>query len=384
MSYNVKLTIPKVQGENLKLYIYRSTNSNNINTIAKVSNINPVIIIDQEIAETIEFNGQECYQIKDEPCDLPGITYNGPQINPVPITEYETEVNLVHINSYTFVNELILSPLDLNSKEGIMFYYSVIAVNEEEEQLTHLSKVSGVLVDYVSESNLNRQVWSCDNYQDKETDEWMLVATIPFIKEDDKIKIGDINKPLNIAKLGLPIITTVPKIDNINVSLNGITANTFMVLQIENPWQSNNQKFNYRRLKSYKMRNVYENLYGDFSVPTYQSLLPVTIEKMTILLKPNPDNEDAEINISDDSVKTIEVIRKNGIFYDKEKHKSLRYNEWTIPLEANDMFVFSETSIQDTINVQVSAIAGNVYSMDVFLTDVYKNNSERTHYVIRT
>jgi hypothetical protein len=180
------------------------------------------------------------------------------------------------------------------------------------------------------------------------------------------------------------MVETVPKIQDVHASLHSLISNTLRVLEVQNPWQNDNKDFNYRKLKSYKVRNVYGSDYGEFSVPTYQSELPVSIEKMVILYKENPDNQDAVIDINDTDAHKIEIIRRDGIYYDKTKHKSLGYNQWNIPLESNKLAVYSESSIQDTINIQISGVVGNLYVFDIYLIDVYQNVSENTHYVLET
>ena len=378
-----KLIIPKMNDIE-KLYIYRSINSNDINTISKISNLEPIIVIDQSILQPVDVNGEQCYIAYDEYINnVEGLTYNGPVINTVSNIEYETDINLIMLTPYTFVNELILSPLEITNKEGTMYYYSVIGVNESNSTMSHLSKVVGALCPRVEQQDSSIQVWSCNDYNNNENDEWVLVNTLEYNETDDKIRIGNITRPHNIDQLGLPVVETVPKIQNVNASLNSLISNTFMVLEVQNPWQNNNKEFNYRKLKSYKMRNVHESLYGEFSIPTYQSELPVSIEKMVIMYKENPSDRNAVIRYDDDANK-IEIIRRDGIFYDKSVHKTLGYNQWNIPLESNSLAVYSEASIQETINIQISASAGNLYVFDIYLIDVYQNVSENTHYIIET
>ena len=378
-----KLIIPKIDGVN-KLYIYRSTDQDDINTIAKVSKLEPVIVIDQETASTSIVNMQESFVVYDRDEVVTGITYNGPTPNIVPNTEYETEINIVMLNTYTFINELILKPLPLRQRNGIVYYYSVIGVNTETNQMTHLSKVVGSLYAYASEEDIVKQLYSCDDYNDNESDTWTFIKSIAYNEANKNICIGNITRPYNIEQFGLPFIETVPKIENVNVSLNSLISNTFMLLEIQNPWQNNNKHFNYRKLKSYKVRNIYNSFYGEYSIPTYQSELPVSIEKMIIMMKSNPDNQNDTILIDDDTATKFEIIRRDGIFYDSLEHKSLGYNRWNIPLESNKLNVFSETSIQDTINIQISAITGNLYVFDIYLVDVYRNISENTHYILNT
>ena len=218
MGYVAQLTIPKIVSDtDLKLYIYRSTNADDINTISKVANLEPIMVIDQSTAATQTVNQKECFVVTDEQSNATGITYYGPLLNTVPIIEYETIVNLVSVNTYTFANELILTPLELHHKEGIVFYYSVIAVDETNNTMSHLSKVNGILVKYIETQDLNRQILSCDNYTGDDSDQWNIVNTIPYDETDNTIRIGDISRPYNIAQLGLPMVETVPKIEEINL-----------------------------------------------------------------------------------------------------------------------------------------------------------------------
>jgi hypothetical protein len=119
-----QIKIPKINSEDLKLYIYRSLNSDDINTISKVSNLEPIIIINQDAAITETIDDKEYYIVYDKPSSATGITYNGPQPNNVPVTEYEANINLVMLNSYTPVNELILEPLELKHMFDNNIYFS--------------------------------------------------------------------------------------------------------------------------------------------------------------------------------------------------------------------------------------------------------------------
>lgn len=385
MSYIAKLTIPKIQDrDDLKLYVYRSKNADDINTISKVSNMQPVIVIDQSQAETVVYNNKPCYVVEDRPTNTEGVVYNGPVLNTVPLTEYETEINLIKYNVYTHFNELVLSPLPLTNNNGIIFYYSVIAVDESNNLMSHLSKVNGVLVNYISKEDITRELWSCNDYQDSNEDVWIYVNNIEYNSFDEQIKIGDINRSNVISRFGIPVVETVPSIQEVNADTNSLVSNTYMTLKVQNPWQHNNEHFNYRKLKSYKVRNTYGYIYGEFSIPTYQSSLPVSIEKMVIVMKENPSNVNNTIDIDDNNAKKIEIIRKDGIFYEPLKHKDLGFNLWNIPLENNKLAIFSESSVQETINIQLSGVLGNIYVFDIYLIDVYKNISENKHYILET
>ena len=101
-----------------------------------------------------------------------------------------------------------------------------------------------------------------------------------------------------------------------------------MVLEIPNIWQQNNKTYNYRKLKSYKIQTVYNEQYSEFSVPTYQSLMPVSIEKMIILEKEDTEEFPTLENINDESVKVREIIRKDGLYYKKSTHRKLGFNKY--------------------------------------------------------
>ena len=95
----------------------------------------------------------------------------------------------------------------------------------------------------------------------------------------------DITDPATMARFGNPMVETVHIFSgkDVNVSTRPVTSRNFMVLEIPNPWQRNNKEYNYRKMKSFKLQNVCDEQYSDFSEPTFQSLLPVSLEKMVIL-----------------------------------------------------------------------------------------------------
>ena len=389
MSYTAKLTIPKLPcDKNMKLYVYRSKNPDDINTISKVSNLQPIMIIDQQEAEITEVNGKECYIVNDSNEEQTGVIYYGPRPNTVPITEYETETEIVNINSYTYVCELLLKPLDLNLKEGIVYYYSVIGVIDEEDdhRISHLSKVNGVLINYIQEQDLKREIQYCEDYNDSENDIWKPLKTLEYNENDDIIRIGNVNREYAIQLLGLPVIEKVPEIpqEEIHISVNSIISNAYMILEVINPWNNNNEYFNFRKLKSYRIRNSCENSFGDFSIPTFQNKVPVSIEKMIIMMKENPEDSNSKIAIDDETAEKFEIIRREGLYYNRKEHKSISCNRWGIPVEENKLSVFSEVSVQEYINMQIAGSPGNCYAFDIYLIDTYRNISNPTHYVIRT
>lgn len=386
MAYTAKLIIPALDNKAYDLYVYRSRSANDIDSISKVANLTPVMVIKQSQAMTTNYHGKECYIVYDKPQNTNGITYNGPSINNIPIEEYETNINVININTYTFVSQLILSPMNLFHKQGIMFYYSVIGVDTNANLMTHLSKINGVLVKYTENKDITKEIWSCDDYNDNENDVWKIVGVKEYDELDDNISIGDINNDYEIQRYGYPFVETVPPItiDDISINSNTLVSNVYMTLTVKNPWQMNNSDYNYRKLKSYKIRSVYNNNYGEFSTPTFQSLLPVSIEKMIILMQTNPDDETAKLPPSatdNDDCQRFVIIRRDGIYYDKDIHKSLGCNKYLINLSENKLNVYSESSPHDNISIQIAGAIGNTYVFDIYLIDVYGKPSEPAHYV---
>ena len=382
--YCTKIIIPKISNT-YKLYVYCSKHPDYINTIAKVKTIQPTIIIDESIAKTQEIDGKLCYVVYDSlnATKQDGVKYLGPTQNLIPITEYETSIDIISINNYTFVNQLIIDVLPINHN-GTMLYYSVIGVNESSGTITHLSKVNGIMVepDYQEGTRL---LYSCNDYTGKDTDIWNYVCSVAW---DEKIKIGNINDTISVARFGIPIVENVNIFskDDISVSTRPLTMNNFITIEIPNPWQRNNKKYNFRKLKSYKIQNVYDKQYGDFSEPTYQSLLPVSIEKMLIIKAIDPKKPDNIIPIEysfKDGYETYQIIRKDGIYYNSNEHRKLGLNKYSIPLEEK-IGIFSESSMQDKIKMQISALPNHVYSFSIYLFDVYGNVSNPVHFVVRT
>lgn len=383
--YCAKITIPKLS-DTYKLYVYRSKSPESINTISKVKTMMPTFIIDESTAEALDVNGVPCYIVIDKAdFSAPGIEYHGPNPNLIPVTEYETDVTLVTLNDYTYVNQLNLNDLPLKY-QGTMLYYSVIGVDEANGIITHLSKVNGVMIDSDYKNEGTRHIYSCSDYKGDATDVWTYVSSAPWT---EKIKIGDMSDPSNMSRFGIPMVEEVPIFsgEDVNVSIKPVVSRNFAVLEIPNPWQHNNKEYNYRKLKSFKVQNVCNEQYSDFSEPTFQSLLPVSIEKMVILRKTDPENPDEiipiEYNCFEEGFDVYQIIRRNGIYYDASKHRKLGLNKYNIPLEEKTG-VFSESSVQDQIKIQVETISNHVYSYTIYLLDVYGNVSQPAHFVVRT
>jgi hypothetical protein len=250
--------------------------------------------------------------------------------------------------------------------------------------MTHLSKVSGILVKNDYESG-NKMLYVNPDPDDEES-EWTYLGTTPW---SDIIKIGNLNDVSAMSRWGIPVIETVPKIDaeKCSVQITPSVRRSSSIIVIQNPWHANNKEFNFRKLKSYKLKNTYENVEGYFSIPTYQSLLPCSIEKM-IILYTEIDDETEQYDIpSDVTIESvygkIEIIRKEGLYYNRKDHKKLGVNKYLIPKDET-VAVFNESSVQEDIKIQFAGNIGSRYLFTIYLIDVYGAQSEPTSFISRT
>lgn len=387
--YCCKLTIPRMS-HTYKLYVYRSKSAESINTISKVKELQPIMIIDEAVCKShvIDCNGQkrDCYEIYDHDTKTQdGVQYIGPKPNIIPVSLYETKVNIVKLNDYTYVNALEFDEINNNHYDGTMLYYSVIGVDESSNLITHLSKVYGIIVKSEFKKGV-RHLYECNDYKNDNTDEWKYVSSVDW---SEGLIIGDVTDTAAIARFGIPFVEEVPIFDSdkLQASIKPVSVNNFMVLEIPNPWQRNNKEYNFRKLKSYKLCNVEDEQYGEYSEPTFQSLLPVSIEKMLILRKTDEKHPEWVIKPSEiddtDNVDSYQIIRKNGIYYDAKEHRKLGLNKFNIPLEEK-VAVFNEASVQEKIKIQTVALPAHIYSYSVYLIDVYGNISKPAHFVVRT
>lgn len=395
--YLAKLTIPKEQPE-YKLYIYRSRNYKDVSTIAACRKLQPIIKIDQEVmpyefdsvvdastGDTLEIYPRFEFYDKSPNTPIPGFEYFGPNVNNVPNYEFESEIDVSMLNAFTFKPFITLTPLPLeeSKKHGNLYSYACLGVREEEGIVSHLN-VQTIRILYEEKSEISWILYSCNDYNNNESDVWEEVGAIPSEKE--KLIIGDPKAESIYAQFGSPIADPVPELTEVSASLNSVISANFMTLSIQNPWQGNNQNFNFRRLKSYRIITTAGGQYSRYSEPTYQSLVPVSIEKMIIYMRTDPDNENQisfnNINQKDDNC--FSVIRKDGLYYNRAEHKQLGFNLWNIPSENRRLSVFSETSVMDSINIQIPASAGHTYVFDIYLIDVYGNHNNGLHYIVNT
>lgn len=376
--YYAEITIPKLTVDNLKLYVYCSKNPDSINTISKIKTIRPTLIIDESVAKTHEINGKQCYVAYDNP-DLQqeGIEYVGSPVNIIPVSEYQTDIKMVKLNEHTYLNQLILEEFPLKYN-GTMLYYSVIGIDEANGTITHLSEVRSVLIKVKYKEEGTRHIYSSN---DNKT--WQYLEAVAW---NENISIGDMTDPSEFQRFGNPFVEDIPIFyeSEVNVSLKPLTRN-FVVLEIPNPWQQNNIHFNFRKLKSYKIQNVIGEQYGDFSSPSYQSLLPVSIEQMVILRQTNKydANNIPFTTIEDDETEVWRVIRNEGLYYNRKEHRKLGLNKYNISL-GEKLAVFSEGSTQEFIKIQVESKPARQYLYSIYLVDVYGNISNPCDFIVHT
>ena len=353
--YQSKIIIPRVS-DKYKLYIYRSINPEDINSIDKIKNLSPIAMIDETLTDT------DTYEFIDSiDASMTGLTYYGPAPTIVPCIEYESTVEVVKVNNFTYMNALRLSPLPLKYN-GVMLYYSVIGVDDINNTMTNISKVNSVMVESEFRKEGIRSIYTNENLDDPK----VFVASVDWTQDD--IVIGDYHDQATFDILGIPVVDTVPIISAEDVSLNArdLMTRKFAILSVKNPWQFNNEEFNYRKLKNFYVQNVIETNVSNYSEANYQSILPVSIEKMNIVI--------AKDNNFTDIIRELNVYRKDGIFYEPSYIK-YGLNKVNIPLE-EDIAIFNETSSQEEIKFQIALDPNTEYYVKIYIVDVYNKISD--------
>ena len=377
MNYCIKLKIKPSEDRNLTFYIYRSKNLEDINTITKIKKYNPVLVLDETTYDQTCLE-DDMYVVRDFSLNNPdGVTYLGPEPSNIPTVEYETTLHVIRVNDNTNITYLTMEPLPLQY-DGIMYYYSVIALNPETQMISHLSQLQGVLfnTEYLEGK---RQIFCTEKYTGQDTDEWEELSTITW---NDEIIIGDNRNSITYARFGKPCSAKVKIFNDEQVTAN--TRNTsltnYMQLSFPNIWRGNNSEYNFRKLKSYKIRNVFDNKYGQFSEPTLQQTIQVTNEQLLIFRKETRDN--TPIYRSDNDNLIFKIIRRHGKYYRNEYNK-LEFNKYNI--DANEqMAIFSESSIQDTITIDFNVKANSTYNYTFYIMDVYGTYSEPCVVMVNT
>lgn len=377
MSYCIKLKISPSDNKDLKFYIYRSKNANDINTIAKIKTLIPTLILDETTYLESNLEDEQYVAYDSVEKVLPGVNYIGPEPVAIPATEYETIFTSHMYNEYTSSAILQLIPLDI-TYNGIMYYYSVIGVDSTNNLITHLSQVKAELLlsDYKNQGT--REILACDKYTGFSSDSWYPIAIPDW---DTDIVFGDIKNPITYNRYGTPFVDDVKIFENTEIKVDTRCAVLFnhINIKIPNIWRMNNMDYNYRKLKSFKIRNIYDGKYGDFSEPTYQSSLPVSNEKM-LIYKKDVTLEDIStralaIDISEIDSLALTIIRKEGLYYSKVQHRALGCNKYNID-EKEKIAIFNESSTQQEINIDFEAIGGTVYNYTFYIQDVYGKYSE--------
>ncbi len=379
---DVQITIPQLYDGTTfyKLYVYCSKDMQAIDTITKVRTLVPSIVIDESTFDRSSsyfqsVNGKQCYVIpanllNAQESKIPGVIYTDAKLNILPTSEYESVVDVVQINPYTYTSSLTLNNI-YTGDNGIMLYYSVIGINEVTNQITHLSKVSGVRIKLTDVTGMQRELSCCDKYTGKDTDVWKVVRLLQW---DEPIVIGDASKDEGYRKFGIPFVETIPVFhkDTITYSFKMLYTKGCFSILFPNVWKQANKNYNFRLYKAYRIINVFNGLRSEPSEPTYQYELPLGIEKIRLLLEKNPTERNIDIpyEAKADNITCKEIIRRKGIFYNKEKHDKLNFNELCIPADRN-ISVFSESSVQPKIEIEVYAAQGDVFNMSFYLVDTY-------------
>lgn len=388
---DVQITIPQLYDGTTfyKLYIYCSRNAQDIDTIAKVRSRHPDIIIDEasfdrssQYFQTI--NGKDCYVIPANifgkvNFNVAGVSWFNSGIDLLPVSQYETVIDVFQINPYTYTSKVTLNNI-YTSELGTMLYYSVIGVNDANNQATHLSKVAGVRTKFNLSEDAQRELSYCDDYTGKDDDVWKVITVLDW---DEPVVIGNLADKEQYDRFGCPFVTTVPIFpkDDMSVSLKPLNTRGCILLSFPNPWQRKNPAYNNRKLKAFRFINMSNGAKSEPSEPTYQSSLPLVIEKACVLVETGASNPNSDIPIPyglvdapGSNITVHEVIRKDGIYYNAEEHRKLGFNKFNIPMDEMSA-IFSETSTQDEIKMEIDAHPGTAYKITVYLFDVYGNVS---------
>jgi hypothetical protein len=382
MAYKIKLKIQPSINKNLKIYVYRSKNQADIESIGKVKNLLPIIVLDETTYQSDMMENNQ-YVIYDAPENPSTVTYNGPQPTAIPTNEYETIYSCKSINEYTGYNIMKMNPLSLDYA-GTLYYYSIIGVDSDNSLITHISRVKAEILhsDYVSMGT--REIQYCNDYNGLPTDVWETLTTVDW---STNIVFGDLSDTVSYTRFGSPFIDEVKIFDAKDVIIDTRCVINFnhITMTIPNVWQMDNQKYNYRKLKSFRIRNIYDEHYGDWSEPTYPSILPVSVERLLVLRKDvtSLTSEERQQPIGLDEVNdtlVYTIIRRNGKFYTTED-VPLNYNRYTLN-EDDKKAVYSENSVQPEIVFNFNATGNSAYNYTFYVEDVYGKHSAPTSIVV--
>lgn len=383
MAYRIKLKIQPSVNKNLKIYVYRSKNQADIESIGKVKNLLPVIVLDETTyPESMMENDQ--YVIYDAPENPDTVIYNGPQPTAIPANEYETIYSCKNINEYTGYNIMKMNPLPLDYT-GTLYYYSIIGVDSTNTLITHISRVKAEILhsDYVSMGT--REIQYCNDYNGLPTDVWETLTTVDW---NTNIVFGDLADTVSYTRFGSPFIDEIKIFEAKDVIIDTRCVINFnhITLTVPNVWQMDNQKYNYRKLKSFRIRNIYDEHYGDWSEPTYPSVLPVAVERLFVLRKDVTalTSEERQHPISLEELNdtlVYTIIRRNGKFYTTEDIP-LNYNRYTLNEDEGKKAVYSENSVQPDIVFNFNARGNTVYNYTFYIEDVYGKHSAPTVVVV--
>ena len=209
MAYRIKLKIQPSINRNLKIYVYRSKNQSDIESIGKVKNLLPVIILDEN-TYPLEMMENDQYVIYDAPENPSTVVYNGPQPTAIPTNEYETIYSVKSLNEYTGYSIVKMNPLPLDYA-GTLYYYSIIGVDTANTLITHISRVKAEILhsDYVNLGT--REIQYCNDYNGLPTDIW---ETLTMVDWNTNIVLGDLVDTVSYTRFGSPFIDEIKIFDS--------------------------------------------------------------------------------------------------------------------------------------------------------------------------
>ena len=374
MSYSIQLTIPK-SSHHFKLYIYRSTNAGNINTIEKVKSMQPIMIVDED-----SFDG-ETIVVTDGSIAQAGVTYFGPEPNSIPVTEYNPILELKEMKTiHSYCPVLTLEPFDI--KQHLVYYYSIMGV--AGSQITHISKVNSVVLESDYKQNGIREIQTCDNYTGSDEDFFSVLALADW---STNIVIGNMDDPIAYSTFKHPFVSTVPIFSSDDISFNNKAINTLktQTLMLPNIWQIGNLIYNKRKLKSFRVRNIYDGKYSAYSEPTFQSELEIPVDRMLIFRKEITTLAEGSVTIPTTELDALllSIIRKDGSFY-SASFRFYAVNESMIDTTSQDVAIVSDSSAFDKFLIKSHALPNHSYLYTIYLQDQYGYYSQPLNIISRT
>lgn len=380
MQHKIKFNIKKTPTGDFNLYVYRSIRYQDVQSIDAVKNLLPIMIINElSIPDSAILD--DTYQITDsvDSGTITGVTYNGPEPSALPANEYEVIPEFIKLNRHEDYTSIILNPLPLEY-EGVLYYYSIIGV--KGNFITHLSRVQAEVLksDYINDGV--REIQACNNYTGSPTDTWENLGVCEWTRE---IRLGWLDPDATHERFFSPFV------DNIKIfTPDEITADTrcamnfrHITLKFPNVWQMDNRKYNFRKIKAFRIRNICDGQYGMWSQPTYQEEYPAPVERLFIFMEDvTVSEDDTDIEFNYDNV-TYTITRKYGRYY-SDTMIPLGCDKYILEQYEGNEAVFSNNSVQPQIMINFSAEGNAKYKFTFYIQDIYGQISSPVTKIIET